>query len=125
MSYHSIIFTCKDSVDIPEEHIKSLNDFVNELYPDITLLIDKMTITLCCRYAYWLYVEDIDYIIQGNKLTLGMIEAYKWLKENTHVKSECWNPCDSKYGPDSWEDIEKELAYLKNTITTDIKQPHA
>ena len=31
MAYHSIYFTCKDNLTIPEEYRRSLNEFVDEI----------------------------------------------------------------------------------------------
>ena len=44
-----------------------------------------------------------------NKITDSIVEAYKWLLENTTIESDCWNACDAEYGPDSWDDFKGSL----------------
>lgn len=120
MAHHSIIFTCKDNITIPEKHQRSLSNFVCELngiagHGDVILHIkEEKVISFGLGEWVWDYTDDIDDLVEENKLTIEMIDAYRWLKENTDVSSDCWNACDNDYGPDCWDDIEWNLSGLKS-----------
>ena len=122
MAYHNIRITCKDNVIIPEEYKRTLNDFVSELYSNVTLIIEPTMILFHYPDWCWLYADDIEDLIEENKLTLGMIEAYQWLKENTDIESDCWNPCDNEYGPDCWDDVEWDLNLLSAKSKDTVKR---
>ena len=108
IAHHSISVICKDHKIIPIEHKMALLKFANEV--DVDLYISKSVITMTYNWSScWLYSYDIERLIDQNKLTIEMIDAYMWLKEYTDVRSDCWNVTDTDFGPHSWDDVERTL----------------
>ena len=69
MAHHSIIFTCKDNITIPEKHQRSLNNFVSELngiagHGDVILYIkEEKVISFVLSEWVWDYTDDIDDLV--------------------------------------------------------------
>ena len=116
MAFHIIKFGYKENIDVPEEHMKALEQFVDELGNEFYLFVDKDGINLKKRNWCWVLEDEIDFLIKEDAITLGMINAYRWLREHTYVESLCHNACDNEYGPDSWADIECDLERFRDKI---------
>lgn len=132
MAHHDIIIINKVSESFPEFIVKALKKFMSlkkELDGDVVdMSIHKSTCGEQIRFNHngwcWTYGEDIEELIELDKITEDLIEAYRWLLENTTIKSDCWNTCDSEYGPDSWDDFKLSVLCCNKQKITQFKIKH-
>ena len=124
MAHHDIIIKFKENKQISYTHLCVLKDFLGIVATDVKLCFDRRSIRLEHHGWFWCYYEDITDLITENKITDEMVEVYKWLKENTTLKSDCWNTCDNEYGPDDWDEVRKNIYNDDIELVSEFMREH-
>lgn len=111
MAHHFVIITFKENVkEIPYKYLVELSKLVDF---NVNMTVDETGIQFKHYGYFWDYEGVIDDLFVDDKVTGMTLAAYEWLKENTTIESDCWNVNDSEYGPDSWEDFERQMYHIK------------
>ena len=102
MGYYAVSLEMKDGKEIPSKWLDSLNA-IKELVFVEEFRLEKDRALFIWRVAWYNFFDELI----GHEQEF--MDFYKFAKENMLISTECHNPNDFEYGPDSWEEFEKGL----------------